>query len=124
VGHSNSDRPLFSMLQRSIGLLQPIRIFQSGDGIGKINAMFAAVKDPLGFVPLIITGGKLPDTGSHGNMDVAHSFPNRHAPGWRTVMLAASATERAPTCRSSVLISSKNRSTTCGAPAGPSAPRP
>jgi hypothetical protein len=53
VGHSNNERPLFSMLQCGIGLFQPIWIFQSGDGIGKINAMLTAVQGPLGFVPLI-----------------------------------------------------------------------
>ena len=54
MGHSNSDRPLFSMLRCGAGFLQPIGIFEGADGIGKINAVLAAVEEPLGFIPLII----------------------------------------------------------------------
>ncbi len=51
-------------------VLQPIRIFESKDGILKIEPMLAAIFGSLGDIPLVAHAlGRLPDTGSAGKSD-------------------------------------------------------
>jgi hypothetical protein len=54
LSHTDYPRPLFALFGFEVYILEPIGIFQSRNGIDKVDAMFAIVQDGFGVVPFVL----------------------------------------------------------------------
>jgi hypothetical protein len=54
LSHTDYPHPLFALFGFEVYILEPIGIFQSRNGIDKVDAMFAIVQGGFGVVPFVL----------------------------------------------------------------------